>query len=104
MVLLCKKLRGVVRGDGGSYSSRRPIFPAGPAVTAPPFRRIRHHAAKDSFVVTSHINHAARGARLQEHVEHESDPRLSVFKRWRVDIDYHAGNGTARYFTRIRPC
>jgi hypothetical protein len=83
MVLLCKKLWAWPGGDGGSYSSRRLIFPAGPAVT------VRHSDASDTtlprtaLVVTSHINHAARGRDFSRACGARTDPRLSVFKRWR---------------------
>jgi acetoin utilization deacetylase AcuC-like enzyme len=57
-----------------------------------------HHAAKDSFGGYCYVNHAALAARLfQQHMdEHRSAPNIQ--KVAILDIDYHAGNGTASIF------
>jgi acetoin utilization deacetylase AcuC-like enzyme len=56
-----------------------------------------HHANKDSFGGYCYVNHAALAARLfQEHIEYEGATRIR--KVAILDIDYHAGNGTASIF------
>lgn len=56
-----------------------------------------HHAAADSFGGYCYVNHAALAARLfQQPSEHATAPRIE--KVAILDIDYHAGNGTASIF------
>ena len=55
-----------------------------------------HHAAADSFGGYCYVNHVAAAARLlQTKLRSESNeqPRVAI-----LDVDYHAGNGTASIF------
>jgi acetoin utilization deacetylase AcuC-like enzyme len=56
-----------------------------------------HHAAADCFGGYCYVNHAALAARLfQEHQEDQGS--IQIQKVAILDIDYHAGNGTASIF------
>jgi acetoin utilization deacetylase AcuC-like enzyme len=55
-----------------------------------------HHAAADSFGGYCYVNHAALAARLlQQQLQQDN---INIIKVAVLDIDYHAGNGTASIF------